>query len=301
MRETTISEYEKAVNRVIDYINQNLFNTPGIREIADVANISGFHFHRIFKTIIGENIGEYITRIRLEYIALRLLTSKDSLADIALWTGYGTKHSLSKAFKKHFGVPPSIFRLQPKHTEPFFGSTERETMFLAPRLVHLAPKTIVYIRIIDTYGAEKSYKDAWHRLGIFAKEKKLTDHTTEFIGLSFDDPAITAPDKCRFYASFTPNRDVQPEGPFGVRQIAGRDYLVFVHHGAYHKLKDTYFNIYMRWLPEHKVKTNGSISFEKYLNSPSMVSESMLLTEIYIPIKNDKRNRGQKHIIETER
>ncbi len=78
MKESTQNDYEKAVNKVIDYINHHLFETPGIQTLAEVANISGFHFHRIFKVIIGENIGEYINRIRLEYIAERLQMSNRS-------------------------------------------------------------------------------------------------------------------------------------------------------------------------------------------------------------------------------
>ncbi|MFR0677748.1 helix-turn-helix domain-containing protein [Dysgonomonas mossii] len=72
MKETTQSEYDKAVNNVVDYINGHLFEVPDIKRLSEIANISEYHFHRIFKAIIGENIGEYINRLRLEYIAEHL-------------------------------------------------------------------------------------------------------------------------------------------------------------------------------------------------------------------------------------
>jgi AraC family transcriptional regulator len=77
MRETTLDGYEKAVNRVIDYINRHLFETPDIKQLSEIANMSEYHFHRIFKAVIGENIRAYIKRIRLEYIAECLQMRKE--------------------------------------------------------------------------------------------------------------------------------------------------------------------------------------------------------------------------------
>ena len=284
MRETTQSEYQKAVNRVIDYIDQHLYEMPDIRTLGEVANISGFHFHRIFKVIIGENIGEYILRLRMEDIALRLLMSDDTLENIAYTTGYASKQALSRAFRKHHSVSPSHYRKQAKNLHPFFGDEEREYIAFHPESRIIASKEIVYIRIIDIYGAEQSYGEAWRKIGKYAAGNNLIDSSTEFIGLSFDDPAITSPSQCRFYAAFTPCREVVPEGEFGVRTIRGGRYLVFTHRGPYHKLKDAYYNIYVRWLPQNNIRIKGSMSFEKYLNSPSVVDEKDLLTEIYVPI-----------------
>jgi len=284
VKEATYREYEKAINKVVEYINTHLYNVPTTRELAGIANISAFHLHRIFKSIIGENIGEFINRLRLEDVALRLLTKKSTLEDIALSTGYGTKHALSRAFKNHFGVSPSIYRTQSKNLYPFFLSQQETILNLVPVIKKISPKTIVYIRIINVYGAEESFREGWRKLGQFAKEKGVINSDVEFIGLSFDDPTITKPARCRFYACFTPSKPVDPEGPFGVRDIPGGYYAVFLHKGAYCKLKDTYYYIYIYWASQTEYNIKGSLSFEKYLNSPSSVDEENLLTEIYIPI-----------------
>lgn len=285
MRSRTQSEYEKAVNRVVDYINAHLYEMPSIREIGEIANISGFHFHRIFKAIIGENIGAFISRLRLEDVALHLLMSDDSLTDLAVKTGYGTKYALSKAFRNHFGISPSQYRIQGKKAYSYFQEGKHELVELDPEIRNVAAKTIVYVRIIDVYGSEESYAAAWYKLGVYAKKNNLIDESTEFIGLSFDDPEITHPSKCRFYAGFTPNRHVLPEGEFGGQQIRGGKYLVFLHKGPYYKLKNTYYNIFMKWLPQNNIEIRSSVSFEKYLNYLAEdVKEQDLLTEIYIRI-----------------
>lgn len=284
MKTDTRNDYEKAVNRVIDYINGYLYSMPSIKELSEVANISEYHFHRIFKTIIGENIGEYINRIRLEDIAQRLRAKEYSLQQIAETTGYGTKHALSKAFKKHFGISPSEYCKQPKNIELFFKQ-ERVSYTMVPEIRDIAEKQIVYIRIIDRYGTPESYTKAWHDLRHFAKENNLVRADTEYIGLSFDDPTITLPEKCRFYACFTTREKIKPKGPFGVRTISAGQYAVFLHKGEYQKLIDSYYYIYIKWLPHSSYKLRGTMSFEKYLSNSGGIDEDDLLTEIYIPIK----------------
>lgn len=284
MKTDTRNDYEKAVNRVIDYINGYLYSMPSIKELSEVANISEYHFHRIFKTIIGENIGEYINRIRLEDIAQRLRAKEYSLQQIAETTGYGTKHALSKAFKKHFGISPSEYCKQPKNIELFFKQ-ERVSYTMVPEIRDIAEKQIVYIRIIDRYGTPESYTKAWHDLRHFAKENNLVRADTEYIGLSFDDPTITLPEKCRFYACFTTREKIKPKGPFGVRTISAGQYAVFLHKGEYQKLIDSYYYIYIKWLPHSSYKLRGTMSFEKYLSNRGGIDEDDLLTEIYIPIK----------------
>ena len=286
MKENTQNEYEKAVNRVIDYINQHLYSSPNIKELSDIANMSEFHFHRVFKAVVGENVGEYINRIRLEHIAQRLHISKSGLQEIAERTGYGTKHALSKAFKKHFGVSPSVYRRAPKNMEPFFKEREQRRS-IVPQIKETGEKRLVYIRIVDWYGAPESYTRAWNELGKFAKRNNLIETGTEFIGLSFDDPTITPPEKCRFYACFTTSKDVKPTGPFGIQYTQPGLYAVFLHEGSYYELIDTYFYIYTNWLPNNTdYRSTGSMSFEKYLNSPDNTEEKDLMTEIYIPVKH---------------
>lgn len=287
MKENTRYEYEKAVNRVVDYINKHLYDNPGIKELAKIANMSEFHFHRIFKVVIGENVGEYISRIRMEDIAQRLRMTKSNISDISERTGYGTKHALSKAFRKHFGMSPSAYRKLPKNIELFF-TKNRDIQPVIPEIRTVEEKKIVYIRIIDWYGSPQSYIRAWRELAKFARQNNLLRDDTEYIGLSFDDPTITPPEKCRFYACFTTGENIKPTGPFGIHTIKPGQYAVFTHRGAYRRLIDTYYYIYIDWLPGSGYETRGAMSFEKYLNSPSQVKESELITEIYIPVNKKK-------------
>lgn len=112
----------------------------------------------------------------------------------------------------------------------------------------------------------------------------MVNDKTEFIGLSFDNPTITDPQNCRFYACFTVDREVKPQGAFGLQKISGGMYAIFTLKGSYSGLLDMYYNIYIRWLPQSGYRLRRGYAFEKYLNSPNNVSDDDILTEIYIPV-----------------
>ena len=110
MKIETNNEYNKAINQSVDYINEHLNESIDLKKIAGIANVSEFHFHRIFKAYIGESVGTYISRLRLENAAQKLQITDFTLTEIAEKTGYQSQYSLSKAFKKHFGLTPSAFK-----------------------------------------------------------------------------------------------------------------------------------------------------------------------------------------------
>lgn len=285
MKEETREEYERRVNLVIDYINAHLYEKPDLKVLTIIAGLSEFHLHRIFKFIVGENIGEFVLRIRLEDVAQCLRMTTKTLDDIAFEKGYASKSALSLAFKKYFGTSPSAYRKAPQDATFFDKRKNAEPTKLEPAIRHVAQKNLIYIRVIDCYGSPKSYANAWRQLGKYARDHDLVSSDVEFIGLSFDDPTITDPKQCRFYACFTCDEKIKPSGKFGQLTIDEGLYAVFLMKGSYRGFLDFYFNIYMNWLPSSKYTLRKMYAFEKYLNSPTSVKTEDLLTEIYVPIK----------------
>ena len=59
------NEYISRINRVIDYIEKHMQEEIRLSKMAEIANFSKFHFHRIFYGITGETLNAFIQRIRL--------------------------------------------------------------------------------------------------------------------------------------------------------------------------------------------------------------------------------------------
>lgn len=285
MKENTNNEYNKAINKSVDYINGHLNESIDLKTIAEIANISEFHFHRIFKAYIGESIGAYITRLRLENAAQKLQITNFTLTEIAESTGYQSQYALSKTFKKHFGLTPSAFKNIQNYFSSQFLKPECEPIELQPNIICIESKKLVYIRIIAKYGSELDYRAAWKKLWHFAKQQDIVSERSEFIGLSFDDPNITKHEQCRFYACISTDKPIKPDGEFGIQTIEKGKFAIFTHKGAYSGLNKLYQSIYFDWFNNTSEILRNNMSFEKYLNNPEKVKEADLLTEIYIPIK----------------
>ena len=59
-------DYVERVNRAIDHIVRNLAQPLRLEEVSEAAGFSPFHFHRVFKALLGETLNQFVKRQRLE-------------------------------------------------------------------------------------------------------------------------------------------------------------------------------------------------------------------------------------------
>ena len=78
--------------------------------MARAACFSRRQFHRLMVQVLGETPGTHQRRLRLDRGAWLLLTSRATILDIALETGFDNHETFTRAFRARFGVTPSIFR-----------------------------------------------------------------------------------------------------------------------------------------------------------------------------------------------
>ncbi|OVE70429.1 AraC family transcriptional regulator [Clostridium diolis] len=102
--------YDACIKKSIEYIENNLNKKIQLKELADKAFLSKYHFHRVFHSVVGEPVAEYIRKKRLEEAANELLTTENKIIDIALKYQFSNQESFTKAFKKLYGIPPKEFR-----------------------------------------------------------------------------------------------------------------------------------------------------------------------------------------------
>jgi len=81
-----------------------------LAELAGLSGMSRTLFAARFRAAVGESPMRHLAKIRLGQAAGYLTTTKLSVAAIAHRTGYGTDASLSKAFKREFGISPGQYR-----------------------------------------------------------------------------------------------------------------------------------------------------------------------------------------------
>jgi len=104
-------EYLGRINRVIDHIEKHIGEDLSLEGLSSVACFSKYHFHRIFASMVGETLSDYILRLRVEKAAMRLLANpKTTETDIALDCRFANPSTFARAFRDHLGMSATAWR-----------------------------------------------------------------------------------------------------------------------------------------------------------------------------------------------
>lgn len=97
---------QPTLQRVTEYIHEYLHQNLKLSELSAIAQLSPYHFLRLFKQKIGITPHQYILQCRIEQAKYLLQHSELSLAEIAVRVGFCDQSHLTRNFKRVVGVTP---------------------------------------------------------------------------------------------------------------------------------------------------------------------------------------------------
>jgi AraC family transcriptional regulator len=291
--------YVQRVNLAIDYIVGRLAEPLRLRDLARVAMLSPFHFHRVFQSLVGSTPADFVQRLRLEKaLAMRAHSRPPSLTALALACGFSSSSDFSRCFKRRFGVSPSSFdldgwrrthgaeleaialqasagahlkRLPPRHNPDSFRVRIRE----------LPARTVAYIRVDRPYQGDRAMK-AVFRLLAWAERSGLADG--QWLGYQWDNPEITSLEDCRYYvaveaARFTPRGEVgrYQFPPLTVAEVA-------IRGGLDLELRALQW-LYGSWLPRSGFVPDDQPAFEAWMGRPFAHGTEYIELAAQLPIR----------------
>ncbi len=112
-------DYLRIVQEALKYIGENLTNNISLNVLSKQAHFSSCYFHRLFQSVVGEPLMEYVRRKRLLCAADDLLNSDNNIIDIAFKYQFNSQDVFSRAFRRLYGVTPYEYRKLNKITFPF--------------------------------------------------------------------------------------------------------------------------------------------------------------------------------------
>lgn len=246
MKDQTQQVHVERMLRVLVYIQNHLDEELPLDKLAAVAHFSPFHFHRIFRGMVGESVAEHVRRLRIERAAFHLKVGEKSVTHIALDAGYETHEAFTRAFRSRFDQSPTQFRQTHKalrlpdspagvHFAPdgklnSFTPLTTGDATMDIRLEKLEPKRVAFMRHTGPYTG---VGPTWAKLCAWAGPKGLIGPNFAAIGMCHDDPEVTPPDKIRYDACMVVGDQVEAEGDVGIQTIPGGDYVVATHKGPY--------------------------------------------------------------------
>ncbi|MCP4291717.1 MAG: AraC family transcriptional regulator [bacterium] len=297
MRENTQKDYTERILRVLVFIQKNLDEPLDLVELAQIANFSPYHFHRIFRGMIGESVKAHVRRLRLERAAAQLYKTNDSIIAVALRSGFDSHAAFSRAFKSMTQFSPSDWRrnylqnLPPVETGIRYSSTQPLTSFvpltsegktMEVKIVNKEAQKVAFVRHVGPY---EECGPAWGTLCGILGPLGCLKPGLQFVGLCHDDPEITPAEKIRYDACIPVDDGFEASGPVGVQEIPAGKYAVTVHRGPFDGLKNTYATLHGQWLPASGQKAMDFPSQEVYLNDPETTAPEDLLVEIFVALE----------------
>ncbi|MCH3885817.1 AraC family transcriptional regulator [Tenacibaculum aquimarinum] len=291
------------LNTAIAFIEENLSEKLSLEIIAEKAYFSPFHFHRLFKIVVGETVHNFINRKRIEKSAAYLLHQKEkSITQISEIVGFSNLSAFSKSFKKFYGVSPNKFKEESPDKYSKISKTKSKigevsvtfeqyicNINNALKWLKMNAKTEVktIARLDLAYISHKGRMEAigsiYNKLVKWATPKGLIDEQTRMVTIYHDSPKITDPNKLRMSACIVLNDPVEIDGEVSLRILSPTKCIVS-------RLEIAPFEFQQAWessfafMVEKGYKKSDSDPFEIYYNNAAEHPENKFIVDLCIPI-----------------
>ncbi|WP_420574545.1 AraC family transcriptional regulator [Kordia sp.] len=294
-------EYIKRIHYVLDFIEKNLDTELSLEKLSQKAHYSSYHFHRIFLIIVGENLNEYINRKRIERIASILLVDvKRPIKELAYIYGFNSDSSLSRSFKKYYGVSPTTFKSEGKKILSKIGieslSIEKYICSITnikkwtDMNAQITVKQLQEIKLagIMRIGAFEKIGESYQKLMEWGYNHHVLD-TSNFkaITIYHDNPNITQISKVRHSACVTINKAIKAEGEIRPLAIQKGNYVIGNFTIDANEFPKAWKSLSV-WIMENGYEFRDGDYFEIYLNDHETHPKKKFIVDICIPIEQTK-------------
>lgn len=288
----------------MNFISRNLERELSLEEIAKTASFSMFHFHRIFKAVVGETVAGFTRRLRLELAANHLLSRQhDDITTIAMDCGFSSSQNFARAFRMHFGMTPSGYRnrkignrnsknenalsLQVMYnSDTVFKNVlnKKRRVMMETEVREMPEYHVAYVRRIGPYIRETCVP-AFEELLRWAVPRNYTGPGKMF-AIYWDNPEVTPPEKCRFDTCImVPDRTV-PVGQIHLQTISGGPYAVCHFEITPDNMRQAWEDAFA-WLCDSGYECNDTPCYELYHNHAAEHPEGKWVFDICIPLKRN--------------
>jgi len=283
-RASTAADYSRRLVRVAEHIGENLDRRIELEELAQIACFSVYHFHRIYRAMMGETVHETAMRLRMQRASSDLKRSDRPMLEIARRAGYGSVAAFTRAFRGHFGAPPAAFRRD--DSGPFGANLPPGArVILEPVAIRQIPTlrivTIRYKGPLPDIGA------TFERLRAWARPRGLIGPGANAVAAFYDTESELPPDALMVDVDvgMVVGHDVSGDDLAKVKEIAGGRYAVLSYRGPYSASGAAYQALFGHWLPASGEEPADAPHYEFYVNDTHYTGPSDLVTELRLPLK----------------
>jgi AraC family transcriptional regulator len=268
--------------RVLDHIHDNPAGDLSLDALSDVAAMSRFHWHRVFRAMTGETLAQAVRRIRMQRASYLLAMTDQPLAVIAASVGMDNLASFNRCFAEHFLMSPTTFRKRGE-LRPFVRTPPPRRDLMHP--VEIRTEVPIRLVALPHQGAYHEISRTFQKLSAVMASRDLFRNAGRMIAVFYDDPQSVAEADLRSHAGFELTKAADLSAPLEDVTLPGGRQAVLTYTGPYAGLPAAYDELFGIWLPRSGEEPADTPSFEVYLNSPMDTAPENLITELHLPLK----------------
>jgi AraC family transcriptional regulator len=313
------NEYVSRLNRTIDYIYSHSHEELNLAKLSEVACFSKYHFHRIFRAILGETVNEFVQRIRLEKAFGQLMLHKfKSITDIAFDCGFSSSQNFARSFKAQYGTTPSQARAEYnweswlekmrqirgqdiselQADEMAFAnhyilqlklSLERR-LTRSPEMQVLVKKLpsyrVAYVRILGPYRIETGIA-AFTRLLQWANPRGYVNDNAIAVGVAWNNPYFTPPEKLIYDACITVPESTTADRWVNIQLLQGGEFAVYHCEIDLHRQEEEWLRFLLYWLAKSDYQPDDRPAYSIYYSSAEeSFPTKQVRMDLCLPVKS---------------
>jgi AraC family transcriptional regulator len=286
----------KRIAALLRLMHDNLDQPQRLARLARQSGCSPFHFHRRFVSVVGETPMRHVSRLRLERAAYLLAITDEPVLAVALQVGYEAHETFTRAFRRHFGVPPTDYRRAAKAAQKarlkrnasFTGEgcqlSSVRVLTLPPRLLLGTRRTGAYETLLMPPLGE--HDAVWAPVLAWAREAGVACDETPW-AICHDDPTLTPGPQQRLDACLPLLDRPSTAGPFTLEPFSGGLYAGVEHVGPHATIGQAYRHVAdgIRRSSTVAFATGPPVQIFRHLHRDPCLHR----TEVYFPVARQRR------------
>jgi len=285
--------YVSAIRDTIEYIECNIGESLPLSALSTQAGVSDFHFNRMFKTVSGMTLKQYVLGRKLTRALERITNSNQTVLDIAIDLGFEYPEVFSRAFKKQFGIAPSEVRRKRARVQEIKKASIVERDIVNYRGTLALKGNCVFLDELPLYGvftradtnAETFERDLRQRNGAFLMQSAQDAAFRQDLFYTVVSCGGRENGEYDVFCGKMPAGEAGMEG-FDAFRVPGGWYVDFSYHGDMFDISDVFIDDLYKWImvKEAAINLNGVGMLNIYRSDYFKDSAVRMLVPIVKPV-----------------
>jgi len=280
MRASTNHRYLARIERVVDALLAAPAEPHSVGSLAALAHMSEYHFHRVFRALMGETVNATMRRVRLRFAADRLASGAEPVARIAQAAGYESPQAFARAFRSYARSTPVEFRR--RHRRIAASARQRCVVGIPdiPDCIDFVDEPAYEALALRHDGSIATIPCSVRRFWQWQLRRALLPRVRQTLGVAYPDAAH--PRGFRYFTAVVadaPDRAIND----AIRlSLPGGRYARYTLRGAASLIAPAFRSMQRDWLPRSGYALDNRPMLERYFE-PCGGGEPV--TELLIPIR----------------